>query len=487
VTITALSVASECHPLIKTGGLADVVGALPAALKPHGVEVTTLLPAYAQACAAFPKLETLHIWRNLLGQEARLLQGEREGQSFLLLDIPALYHRAGGLYGDASGADWPDNALRFACLGKAAAEIALGETALPRFDVLHAHDWQAGLAPTYVHYAEAATKPATLITIHNIAYQGRFAAKSFAQLGLPKAANSVEGMEFWGDISYLKAGMASADAVTTVSPHYAQEIRTAEYGMGLEGLIQARGAAVHGILNGIDTGYWNPAQDPLLTAPYTARTLRTRKANKRALEKAFGLKRSDGLLFVVVTRLAWQKGMDVLLEHISGLLHLGARLAVLGSGDVALEAGFAAAAAKHKGLVALHTGYNEPLAHLCFGGGDAILIPSRFEPCGLTQLYGLAYGCVPVVARTGGLADTIIDANMAALGACVATGVMCDLSKPDGLWQGLARTAQLFADTPRWKALQRAGMQADFSWAASGAHYATLYQALVNGCKQAGA
>ncbi len=479
MTLRVLSVASEAFPLVKTGGLADVVGALPSALAAHDVAVTTLIPAYPAALKAAGRTKAVHHWDDLLGQEARLLSGKIDGHPLLLLDSPALFARDGGLYADKSGKDWADNGLRFAVLSAASAQIGAGVLG-KAFDVVHTHDWQAGLAPAYLRYiSDNTARPKSVVTIHNIAFQGRFDAALFGSLGLPAAAWSVDGVEYYGGVGYLKAGLACADAITTVSPTYAREIREAEFGMGLEGLIAARHGDVHGILNGIDPHIWNPATDSALPATYTTPSAKARTANKRAVEAAFGLARDDGTLFIVISRLAWQKGMDLLAEAVNTLVAMGGRLAVLGSGDVTLENAFHGAAARHPGRVAIRCAYDEPLSHLMQGGGDAILIPSRFEPCGLTQLYGLAYGCVPIVARTGGLADTVIDANEAALAAGVATGLQFDLSKPDAMVQVLARAMELYARRGDWKRMQQQGMKADFSWGASGLKYAELYHALV--------
>jgi len=479
MTLRVLSVASEAFPLVKTGGLADVVGALPGALADHDVVITTLIPAYPAALKAAGRVKAVHHWPDLLGHEARLLSGKLDGHPLLLLDVPTLFAREGGPYADKSGKDWGDNGLRFAALSAAAAQIGAGALG-NAYDIVHAHDWQAGLTPAYLRYAAAAgTRPSSVVTIHNIAFQGRFDAALFQALGLPAEAWSVDGVEYYGGIGYLKAGLACADAITTVSPTYAREIREAEFGMGLEGLIVARAGDVHGILNGIDPHIWNPATDAALAAPFSAPNAKARTANKRAVEAQFGLVRDNGPLFVVVSRLAWQKGMDLLAEAVDALVHMGGRLAVLGAGDVVLENPFHGAAARHPGRVAIRTSYDEPLSHLMQGGGDAILIPSRFEPCGLTQLYGLAYGCVPIVARTGGLADTVIDANDAALAAGVATGLQFDLTKPDAMVQVLARAMQLYARRDDWKRMQQQAMKADFSWGASGQRYAELYRSLI--------
>ena len=274
--------------------------------------------------------------------------------------------------------------------------------------------------------------------------------------------------------------MEAASAITTVSPTYAAEIRDAQFGMGLEGIITNRGDRVRGIVNGIDTAEWNPATDPALAANFSGRTLAKRTANKRALEAEFGLEQSDGPIFIVVSRLTWQKGMDVLLEVIDHLVGIGGRLALLGSGDAAMEAGLRAAAARHPGKVAIRIGYDEALSHRMQGGGDAILVPSRFEPCGLTQLYGLAYGCVPVVARTGGLADTVIDANLAAMTSGVATGIQFAGVNYNAFAAAITRTVALYHQPEAWKKIQRNGMKADFSWDRSGKAYADLYRQLVS-------
>lgn len=481
MTLSVLSVASEAWPLVKTGGLADVVGALPAALAPHSIQLTTLLPAYPAVKAKVGRTRRLHSYDDLFGGKARLLAAKVEGQSFILLESPALFDREGGPYGDASGRDWDDNGQRFAALSRAAADLAGGVVG-KGYDLLHAHDWQAGLAPAYLRFASPHRndRPVpSLITIHNMAFQGQFAASLFPELGLPPSAWSVEGVEYYGDVGFLKAGMASADAISTVSPTYSREIRHGEFGMGLEGLVRARAADVHGILNGIDPGIWSPATDPLIAARYSARTLAKRVANRRAVESAFALDHDAHPLFIVISRLTWQKGMDVLVDCLDALVGMGAKLALLGSGDTALESAFVAASQRHPGRIGVRIGYDEPLSHLLQAGGDAILVPSRFEPCGLTQLYGLAYGCVPVVARTGGLADSVIDANEAARTNGVATGVVFDGVSHDTLLDALARTVKLHHDVPLWQSIQKQGMRADFSWTASGARYASVYRDLV--------
>lgn len=480
MTLKVLSVASEAVPLVKTGGLADVVGALPAAMAGQDVEMTTLVPGYPAVMRAIGKSRKLASFDSLLGEPARIVSAKLDdGRKLLVLDAPAYFNRDGGPYGDPSGADWPDNWRRFAALGNAAAQLCgVGANIKTRkFDLLHAHDWQAAMAPVYLRYGGQPVP--SVLTIHNIAFQGYFGADIFARLGLPDAAWSLDGVEFHGGVGMLKGGMASADAITTVSPSYAREIHTARFGMGLEGVVRARTHLVEGILNGIDTADWNPATDPHLPSPFSAQNIVSRKANKRTVEKTFGLEKDDGPLFVVISRLTWQKGIDVLLEVIDHLVGLGGRLALLGSGDPALEQGLREAAERHPGRVGLFFGYDEALSHLVQGGGDAILVPSRFEPCGLTQLYGLAYGCVPVVARTGGLSDTVIDANPAAMAENSATGIVFAEANYDEFALAISRAIRLYADQSAWRRLQKSGMRANFDWSASAGAYARLYRRLV--------
>ncbi len=482
MTLSVLSVASEAVPLVKTGGLADVAGALPAALAPHDVRMTTLLPGYPAVMKTLGrKAKAVHQWDSLLGEKARLLFARLGEHALLVLDAPGLFDREGGPYGAPSGRDWDDNWRRFAAFGRAAADIAGGAVADLRFDLLHAHDWQAAMAPAYLRFAPPAGGHAvpSVMTIHNMAFQGHYDAGIFPLLDLPAHAWSIDGVEAYGGVGYLKAGMQAAQAITTVSPTYAEEIRSPEFGMGLQGVVTAKGERVSGILNGIDIAEWNPESDPHLPNRYSARTLPRRTANRRALEAEFALKPSDGPLFIVISRLTWQKGMDLLLDVIDPLVAAGGRLALLGSGDAALQQGFEAAAARHPGHIGVRIGYDEGLSHRMQGGGDAILIPSRFEPCGLTQLYGLAYGCVPVVARTGGLADTVIDANVAAIGLGTATGVQMHGTDADALRSAINRTIALYRQPDLWQQIQRTGMKCDFSWARSGRAYADLYTRLV--------
>jgi starch synthase len=479
MALNVLSIASEMAPLIKTGGLADVAGALPAALAPHGVHMTTLLPGYPAVLKAIGKAKAVHTWDDLLGAPARLLAGKTGGHPLLVLDAPTYFARPGGPYGDAAGHDWLDNWHRFAAFGRAGADIAAGAVKGHAFDVVHAHDWQAAMALAYLRFAPNGPVPPSVMTIHNMAFQGHCGADVFPALALPEEAFALDGVEYHGGVGFLKAGLEAASAITTVSPTYAHEIRTPAFGMGLDGLIRSRGERVVGIVNGIDHLLWNPATDAALTACYSHRSPGQRRANKRAIEAEFGLGKDEGPLFVVISRLTWQKGIDVLLETLDHLVGIGGRLAVLGSGDAMLEGGLHAAAARHPGRISVRIGYDEALSHRMLGGGDAILVPSRFEPCGLTQLYGLAYGCVPVVSRTGGLADTVIDANFAALATGAATGVQFDGVNYNSLADAITRAVALYSQQVEWRSVQRAGMKSDFSWGRSGKAYADLYASLM--------
>jgi starch synthase len=472
-----LSVVSELYPFIKTGGLADVAGALPPALARHGVDMRSLLPAYPAVVERTGDGEARHRWDEFYGGPAQIRRVEAEGRRLYLLNAPHLFQRDGGPYADPSGAPYADNWRRFAALSRAGADIAGG--LLPDFrpDVVHAHDWQTALACAFVQYD--GTPARTVVTVHNLAFQGQFDASVFGGLGLPAHAFSIHGVEYYGGVGFLKAGLRLANAITTVSPTYADEIRTPEGGMGLDGLLSARVDDLHGIVNGIDTVAWNPATDPLLPARYDADDLEARRANRLALEARFGLDSGEGPIFAVVSRLAWQKGIDLLIETADFLVGLGGRLAVLGAGDAGLEAALRDAAARHPGRVALVAAYSEPLAHLAQAGADAILIPSRFEPCGLTQLYALRYGTAPVVARVGGLADTIIDANHAARLAGVATGFQFHPVDAIHLRKAIRRAVGCFNDKPVWRRLQREGMRADVSWDHSAAAYAALYRGLI--------
>lgn len=478
--IKILAVASEMFPLVKTGGLADVVGALPGVLKPHGFDMRVMLPGYPAVMNALKQARAVHRYDDLFGGKARLLAGQAQGLDLLVLEAAHLFDRPGNPYLGSDGKDWTDNWGRFAALSHAAAEIGRGEFAEFVPEIVHAHDWQAALTPAYLHFA---TGPAakTIITVHNLAFQGHYPASIFPELKLPASAFAMNGVEYYGGVGYLKAGLHYADAITTVSPSYADEITTPEDGMGLDGLLRLRRDHLTGIVNGIDTAIWNPANDAHLALSYVPRNfIQRREVNKREVERRFGLDREDGPLFCVVSRLTWQKGMDLLVQCLDRLVGLGARLALLGAGEAPLEADFTKASVRHKGRIGAVIGYDEALSHLLQGGADAILIPSRFEPCGLTQLYGLRYGCVPVVAHVGGLADTIVDANEAALERESATGIQFAPVDAPSLQRAIERSVRLYGDRKAWNSIQKAGMKTDVSWEKSAARYAMLYKTLLH-------
>ncbi len=472
-----LFAASECGPFIKTGGLADVIGAVPKTLAGMGISVRILLPAYPALARVLAAGEQVWATDSLLGGGARIVAASAEGLELLLLDAPHLYDRPGNIYLDPKGRDWPDNAFRYGALCKVAAEIAVGGIGGWKPDVVHAHDWQAGLIPAYLKAFHGA--PPTILTIHNIAFQGLFDPSLIGPLGLQPWLYHMDGMEYFGHLGFLKTGIAFSQKVTTVSPTYAHEIMTPEFGMGLQGIITARGADVVGILNGIDLDIWNPADDPLLPRTYSARTLQKKAANRAEVARRFALNdNGDAPLFCVISRLTTQKGLDVLLDVLPGIVSRGARLAVLGSGDKGLEARFATAARKWPGSVGCVIGYDEPLSHLMVGGSDAILVPSRFEPCGLTQLYGLRYGTLPVVSRTGGLADTIIDANPAAIAAGTATGFQFSPVTAFAFEDAINRTCEAFRDPQLWTSMVKRAMAHPVGWEQSARAYKALYDAV---------
>jgi starch synthase len=474
-SLTALSVASEIYPLVKTGGLADVAGALPLALAAENVTVRTLCPGYRTVLAALKKAETVATYDDLFGGPARVLAGRAGKLDLFVLDAPHLFDRDGGPYAGPDGRDFVDNAFRFAALSRVGAD--LGQGLVPAFQpqVVHAHDWQAGLTAAYLQFS-GKPRPGAVMTVHNLAFQGQAPAEIFSALGLPPQAFSLEGVEYYGGVGTLKAGLQLSDRITTVSPTYAQEIQQGHSGMGLDGLLRARAGDLSGILNGIDTDVWNPETDPLI-APFTTKKLAARAANKRALQARLGLAREpDKLVFGVVSRLSWQKGFDLLLDCLPLLDACNAQLALLGSGDYALEAAFQDAAQHRPGQVGVYFGYEEKLAHLIQAGADALIIPSRFEPCGLTQLCAMRYGAVPVVARVGGLADTIIDANEMALQSGCASGIQFSPVSVEGLSAALRRAAALFTQKNLWRKLQTNGMKTDVSWTHPARRYAAIYR-----------
>jgi len=479
-TVDVLSVASEIYPLVKTGGLADVVGALPKALAAEGVRMRTLVPGYPEVMLALHGAAEVHAFADLPGGPARLLATHVAGLDLLVLDAPPLYARSGNPYTGPDGKDWPDNALRFGALAAAGAAIARGTVAAFRPEVVHGHDWQAGLVSAYMRYSGDGPRAASILTVHNLAFQGQFPRDLLGALQLPAASLSVDGIEYYGSIGFLKGGLALADRITTVSPTYAWEIRTPEGGMGLDGVLRQRADVLSGIINGIDIDVWDPANDPHLRQPFDAKRPALRAANKAALQERLGLAVDPGaFLFGVVSRLTWQKGLDLLPGVLPALDAMGAQLALLGAGDPALEKRFADAASRRPGRMAAVIGYDEALAHQIQAGIDALLMPSRFEPCGLTQLCALRYGAVPVVARVGGLVDTVVDANEMALAAGAGTGVQFAPVTAEQLLFAVQRIGTLARDRVQWRRIQHRAMTTDVGWARPARRYAALYRELV--------
>ena len=482
-SLRVLHVAAELFPWVRTGGLGDVIASLPPALVDLGIDARLVLPGLAGFVDAFELGQSIRLRTPFALERVRVARAlvPESGVAAYIVDDPALYDRPGTPYGAPDGNDWPDNHRRFAILGWVAAALAQGADPNWRPDIVHCHDWHAGLAPAYIR-ADGASVP-SVFTVHNLAYQGYFPAALFPDLALPASFFAIDGVEFYGGLSFLKSGLFYADRLTTVSPTYAREIQTPAFGWGLDGLLRARADVLTGILNGVDPKIWSPAHDPALPRGYDTDDASAGKATaKAALERRFGLVEQPGApLFGAVARLTPQKGLDLLLAALPGLIGLGGRLVLLGSGDAELEAGFAAAAATHPGRVGVALGYDEALSHLILAGSDTVVMPSRFEPCGLTQLYALRYGALPLVRRTGGLADTVVDANAATLAAGSATGFAFDAETPEGLLGAVQRASALYRDPASWRRMIRQAMTRDFSWSAAAREYVALYQGLESG------
>ncbi|HSD40740.1 MAG TPA: glycogen synthase GlgA [Burkholderiales bacterium] len=477
----------ECAPWVKTGGLADVSAGLPAALEALGHDVRVLLPAYPSVLAAaahrraFVEVPAMAHFPACTVHQSPL----PSGVPAWLLNCPELFERDGGPYQDREGVDWEDNAQRFGQLARVAALLAGASNPLDwRPDVLHCNDWQTALAPAYLRFAGGA-RARTVMTIHNLAFQGLFPPEEVARLGLPAESYSIDGVEFWGRMSFLKAGLQYADAITTVSPTYAREIRGEPLGFGLQGLLAARSAALHGIANGIDIEEWDPATDRLIAQRYDADRLTSKAFNKEALQERLGLPLEPRVPLVgMVSRLTLQKGIDLVVEVAREIVGLPAQLVVLGTGERELESALADVAKANAKRSAVRLGYDEPLAHLIEAGADMFLMPSRFEPCGLNQMYSQRYGTPPVARATGGLADTIVDATRATLADGTATGFLFDEESPAALLAAVERAIELYREPKEWRQLQRAGMAADFSWGPAARKYAEVYAGLVQAARR---
>jgi starch synthase len=466
---------SEIAPWVKTGGLGDVAAALPPALRELGVDVRVLAPYYPALRRTFPEdtapvVATLGDFGAHFAGSALREATAPDGTPLLLLDSVACFERPGNPYLGPEGHDWLDNHLRFGLLSRVAAWLGSEDNFLPwQPQVLHCSDWQTGLAPAYLRLLHGGRTP-SLLTIHNLAFQGLFGAHTLHELGLPPAAWSVHGVECYGRLSFLKAGLYYADAITTVSPTYAAEIQTDAEGMGLAGLLRDRAKDLTGILNGIDTAAWDPARDPQLPQPYSAGDLAGKAANKAALQRELGLDaRADLPLFGIVSRMTHQKGLDMVPAIAEAIADLPAQLAVLGSGERSIEAEFRGIAERHPGRFAVRVGFDEGLAHRIEAGADAFLMPSRFEPCGLNQMFSLRYGTPPLVRATGGLADTVTDG---------VDGFVFAEATPAALLATIRRAAATWQDKAAWRALQRNGMARDVGWSGPAARYAALYAQL---------
>ena len=483
MSLKILFATSEVHPLVKTGGLADVSSALPAALRRLGHDARLVIPGYPQVFEGIADLkptnaDALHT----PGGDVRVLEGVMPdtGVPVYVVEADHLYNRVGGPYHDPGGHDWGDNAIRFATLAKVAA--ILGETGSPlgwRPDIVHANDWQTGLTPWYLA-TSAVSHARTVMTIHNLAYQGLYDRELMDALWLPPHAWHPDGLEYHGHLSLMKAGVAHAPAVTTVSPTYAKEIQTEAFGFGLDGLLRHRASALTGIVNGIDSDAWNPATDELITRNYTISSLKHKADNKLALQEALGLTvNKKAFLVGVVGRMAHQKGLDLLAEITARLVDEDIQVAVLGSGESWLEQRFESLAARYPGAVATTIGYNETLAHQMEAGLDAFIMPSRYEPCGLNQIYSMAYGTVPIVRNTGGLADTVIDVGFGRSTKAGATGFVFDDASSEDLFEAILRAQKVFRSKARWPRVQKNGMKADWTWDASAADYVKVYKSVL--------
>jgi starch synthase len=472
---------SECEPWVKTGGLADVAGALTAQLRAEGVDVRVVMPAY-RSSGAWPDPVAPRVPVAAMAglPEAALVEARLPGGvPAYLVDCPPLYGREGNPYVDAQGRDWPDNAQRFALLSRVAALLASEASPLDwQPDVLHANDWQTAASAAVVHF-DAGRRVRTLVTIHNLAFQGVFDGNLASLLGLPARAFGIDGVEFYGRTSYLKAGLVFADRLSTVSPTYAREIQRAPLGFGLEGVLAKRAGRLVGILNGIDTGRWDPSHDPSIAARYGQQSLDRKARNKAALQQAFGLEiRPDVPLLGMVSRLTTQKGAD-LVATIAPRIASRAQVAILGSGDRAIESALLNAAALHARAIGVSLGFDDPLAHRIEAGADAFLMPSRFEPCGLNQMYSQRYGTPPIAHATGGLCDTIVDATPEAIAMGRATGFLFDEPTESALEHAIDRALASHARTRTWRKLQRAGMAQAFGWSERARDYVALYRAML--------
>ncbi len=471
-----LFVTSEAHPLIKTGGLADVSGSLPKAVAELGQDIRLLLPEYQSIQLSEPVRHRCRIRVRSYDVEIRETTLPDSSVIVWLVNCSELFGKPGGPYLDEQGNTWVNIAERFTLLARVAVEVAMNRAFLDwQPDIVHCNDWQTGLVPALLSLE--ASRPATLFTIHNMAYQGVFPPTKFSSLGLPPMLWSVHGVEFYGNLSFLKSGLSYSDWINTVSPTYAEEIQTSAFGCGLEGLLSHRRAFLSGIVNGIDSEYWNPDEDEYLEAKYSCDDLSGKAANKAEMQQAMGLPETpDTPVIGLISRLVEQKGIDLFLECLPDLMLMPVQIVVLGSGNKSFEQRLLQMAALYPRRIAVTIGYDEPLAHLIEAGVDIFMMPSRFEPCGLNQMYSLRYGTVPVVRKTGGLADTVIDAMPHTLAEQSANGFVFEEISPGALLETIKRALLLYGNPKVWRQLQITGMKVDFSWDVSAQRYLELYQ-----------
>lgn len=479
-------VTSEAFPLIKTGGLADVSGSLPAALKKLKYDIRILMPGYPDVLSKIIHSRFLCVISNLpnIGT-VNIIIGEMPdtGVTVMAIQSETLYERSLGPYEDENGKDWEDNAIRFGTLSLVAAILSSKTSPLKNWlpDIIHCNDWQSGLAPAYMHFMRRdrpeIQNAKSILSIHNIAFQGCYSAEWLHRLDLPAESFQLEGLEYYGQLSFLKAGIFYADGLSTVSPTYGKEIQTDEYGFGLQGLLLKRGAEIHGILNGIDTNEWNPATDDYLDHHYDKNKLTGKAKVKNILLEKLGLPAKVKMpLLAVVSRLTYQKGLDMLLECAETLIQQEhCQLAVLGSGEKIFEQGFEMLAKKFPEQVSTTIGYNEVLSHQIMAGSDIFIMPSRFEPCGLNQMYGLRYGTPSVVTNTGGLADSIVDANEITISNKTASGFIMPTVNTYQLLATTRRAIAIFHETKTWKAIQQKGMRQNLGWSNSAKQYGEMY------------
>jgi starch synthase len=478
----------ECAPYVKTGGLGDVSGALPAALAALGHDVRVLLPAYRGMKVSGEVGDGVDLPAEGPWPAAQLLPVRTDnGVTMLLLACPALYQRAGGPYLDSAGHDYHDNVMRFGFLSRVAALLGTARSPMEgwRADVVHANDWPCALAPLSLAQVREQNShepvAAGVITIHNLAFQGVFPMADADLLGIPWHWRGMDGVEFWGQLSMLKAGLQFADAITTVSPTYAREIQTPAFGVGLDGVLRSRADRLSGILNGIDTCVWNPATDALLPHPYSASDMGGKARNKAALQARCGLRTDPkALLFGMVSRLTSQKGIDLVLGHLEPLLRDGGQLVVLGNGDPGLQQALVDAAARSPKSMSVTLAFDESLAHLIEAGADAFLMPSRFEPCGLNQMYSQAYGTPPLAGGTGGLVDSVVDATQ---DPDRGTGFIMRSADAEGFADALARLRAAWRHPATWRRLQGNGMARPFGWEASARRYVEVYEEAIDRSK----